>query len=107
MTTTTVKYPAVSVRLVGENGNAFSILGRVHKALRQAGVPKAEADAFVTEAQSGDYDHLLQTVMRWVQVDLPELDDNIQVECDECGCEWDEWDINDDGRCPDCAEEEE
>jgi hypothetical protein len=27
-----------------------------------------ELAAFTTEATSGDYDHLLQTVMRWVDV---------------------------------------
>jgi len=35
-------------------------------AMRLAGVPKAEVLAFYTEATSGDYDHLLQTCIRWV-----------------------------------------
>lgn len=106
MTTATVKYPQASVRLVGEDGNAFSILGRVSRALREAGVPKDERDKFQAEATSGDYDHLLQTVMRWVAVDVPELDGEIEAECDECGCEWPEYDIVD-GLCPDCLDEEE
>jgi len=29
-------------------------------------VPQDEIDAFFAEATSGDYDHLLQTTMRWV-----------------------------------------
>ena len=61
------KYPNVSVKLVGEDGNTFAILGRVTRAMRQAGLDKAERDAFMTEATSGDYDHLLATVMRWVE----------------------------------------
>ncbi len=36
------KYPRVKVQLVGEDGNAFAILGRVQTAMRMAGVPKAE-----------------------------------------------------------------
>lgn len=60
------KYPDVSVPLVGEDGNAFMILGRVTAALRKADVGKAERDAFFEEATSGDYDHLLRTVVKWV-----------------------------------------
>ncbi len=60
------KYPDVYVQLSGEDGNAFFIIGRVRKALRQAGVSNAEIDAFGDEAMSGDYDNVLRTVMRWV-----------------------------------------
>lgn len=63
-----VKYPEVEVKLVGEDGNAFAILGRVAQALRRAGVDRAEQDAYFAEATSGDYDHLLQTTMSWVSV---------------------------------------
>jgi hypothetical protein len=61
-----IKYPNVKVQLVGEDGNAFSILGRVSKAMRRAGLPKTEIDAFFAEAKSGDYDNLLATCMKWV-----------------------------------------
>lgn len=63
-----VKYPEIQVQLTGEDGNAFAILGAVQKALRQGGVPADEVSAFYAEATSGDYDHLLQTAMRWVSV---------------------------------------
>ena len=63
-----VKYPDIEVRLSGEDGNAFFIIGRVSKALKQAGVPADEVDEFRSEAMSGDYDHLLQTCIRWVEV---------------------------------------
>ena len=62
------KYPKVKVKLVGEDGNAFSILGRVVRALRTANVEASELDAFKTEATAGDYDHLLATVSKWVSV---------------------------------------
>lgn len=64
-----IKYPEVNVPLVGEDGNAFAILGRVQKALRSAGVPKEELDAYFAEATSGDYDHLLRVTMEWVNAD--------------------------------------
>jgi hypothetical protein len=58
----------IEVELSGEDGNAFAIIGRTTKEMRKAGVSKSEIDAFVKEATSGDYDHLIQTVMRWVKV---------------------------------------
>jgi hypothetical protein len=61
-----VKFPHVHVKLSGEDGNAFAILGRVTRAMRQAGISPAEIKAFQTAATSGNYDHLLQMVMRYV-----------------------------------------
>lgn len=61
-----IRYPDVEVDLVGEDGNAFAILGRVQKALRRAGVTEAEVKAYMAEATGGDYGHLLCTTMRWV-----------------------------------------
>ena len=45
------KYPNVCVALL----------------LREAGVPTAEVKAFTVEACSGDYYHLLETVLRTVE----------------------------------------
>ena len=36
------KYPDVVVHLVGQNGNAFNIMGIVARAMREAGVPQKE-----------------------------------------------------------------
>jgi hypothetical protein len=63
------KYPQVRVQLVGEDGNAFAILGRVTGAMRRAGLAETERNAFTKEATSGDYDNLLRTVLAWVSVD--------------------------------------
>jgi hypothetical protein len=60
------RHPEVQVQLSGQDGNAFAILGRTAGALRQAGLPQEEIDAYFAEATSGDYDHLLQTTMAWV-----------------------------------------
>ena len=56
------------VRLVGEDGNAFAILGRVRRAILRSNHPEL-ADDFIQEATSGDYDHLLVTCMRYVNVE--------------------------------------
>ena len=63
------KHPEVQVSLVGHDGNAFAILGRCATAARRAGVSQEEIQAFQDEATSGDYDHLLQTCIRWFDVD--------------------------------------
>lgn len=62
-----VKFPDVIVTLSGVNGNAFILLGIVTRELRRAGHGD-QVDAFKSEATSGDYDHLLQTCMQWVNV---------------------------------------
>ena len=63
-----IKYPTVKVTLVGEDGNAFFILGRVSRALREAGVDAATIKEYSDEATSGDYNHLLAVTMSWVDV---------------------------------------
>jgi len=63
-----VKYPTITVQLTGKDGNAFSVLGEVSRGLRRAGVSDTECDQFFTEATSGNYDHLLRTVMEWVVI---------------------------------------
>ncbi len=62
------RFPEVKVRLTGTDGNAFAVLGVVNKALRVAGVSSVERNEFMSEATSGDYGHLLQTAMAWVEV---------------------------------------
>ena len=62
------RYPEIEVTLIGEDGNAFAIMGNVTLQMRRHGVEQEEIDAFIEEAQSGDYDHLLRTCMRWVDV---------------------------------------
>ena len=61
------------VALVGEDGNAFAIMGRVSKALRRAGADNEYIDKYREEATSGDYDNLLCVTMNYV--DEPGEDD--------------------------------
>lgn len=63
-----LSYTKPEVQLSDEDGNAFIILGKVKKAMRQAGATQEELDAFQKEAMSSDYDHLLQTCMDYVEV---------------------------------------
>jgi hypothetical protein len=63
-----VKYPNITVKLTGRDGNAFSIIGRVGNALRAAGISEDEREKFREEAMSGDYDNVLTTCMKWVNV---------------------------------------
>jgi hypothetical protein len=64
-----IRYPDVHVRLAGEDVNAFAVLGRVRAAMRGAGVPIGEVNAFTREAMGGDYNTLLLACTRWVSCD--------------------------------------
>ena len=57
----------VEVKLVGEDGNAFAILGKVSNALRKADHVDL-AEEFMAEATSGNYDHLISTCCDYVEV---------------------------------------
>jgi len=77
------KFPEVEVDLVGEDGNAFSILGRVVQAMRRAGVSKEDIDTYQTEAKSGDYNNLLSVTMATVTCDANNEDDGWDDEDEE------------------------
>lgn len=62
------RYPRIRVELVGRDGNAFAMLSRVRRALSRHGVPYPEIQQFTDEATKGDYDHLLRTILTWVDV---------------------------------------
>ena len=60
------KYPKVKVRLSGEDGNVFSIIGRVVHALKRAG-EEAAAQEFQAKAFSAhSYDEVLSLCMATV-----------------------------------------
>jgi hypothetical protein len=63
------KYPHITVKLTGNDSNAFMVLGLCQRAARVADLPKEEIDAFREEATAGDYNQLLQTAMRWFNID--------------------------------------
>jgi hypothetical protein len=57
------------VKLVGRDGNAFTIMGVVSAALRKAGAPEKAIRQYRQESMSGDYCHLLATAMKYCEVD--------------------------------------
>lgn len=72
----------VTVKLVGEDGNAYSIMGRVSKALKRSGQPEA-AKEYLERATAGDYNHLLAVTMEYV--DEPDDEEALFEDCDKCG----------------------
>ena len=64
----------IKVKLVGEDGNAFAILGRCRQALARARRLNLWNE-FHKEATSGDYNHLLATVCDYFVVDADEDED--------------------------------
>lgn len=57
------------LKLTGKDGNAFNVLGLAKKAAEKAGWPDAKINAFMHEANSGNYDHLLETCIEWFDVE--------------------------------------
>ena len=66
----------VTVDLTGVDGNAFSVLGAVARQMKRAGHADLVSE-FTEEATSGDYDNLLLTVHKWVNVEFDETTDEI------------------------------
>ena len=59
----------VTVPLEGEDGNAFAIIGRCMHLARKAGLSHKQIEEFRREATEGDYNHLLQTVMKYFETE--------------------------------------
>ena len=56
----TTKIKKVSLSLVGLDGNAYSIMAAFSKQAKKEGWEQEEIDEVLEEAQSSDYDYLLQ-----------------------------------------------
>lgn len=53
----------VTLNLVGLNGNAYSIMAAFGQQAKKEKWSQEEIDEVLEEAKTGDYDHLLQTIM--------------------------------------------
>jgi len=51
------------LRLIGEDGNAFNLLGLARRAALAAGWPKERWEKVRDRATAGNYDHLLAVLM--------------------------------------------
>lgn len=57
----------VNLDLVGIDGNAYSIMGAFRRQARREGWSQEEIDLVLEEAQSGDYNHLLATIISYCE----------------------------------------
>jgi hypothetical protein len=64
----------VDCELVGQDGNAFAIMGRVQRAMKQAGYSQTALAEYSEASMSGDYNHLLRVAMDWTE-DIGEDED--------------------------------
>lgn len=62
------KYEDITVKLTGNDGNAFSVLAAVRRAMCKAGIEEGEILAYEREAMAGDYNHLLRVTQETVAV---------------------------------------
>jgi hypothetical protein len=62
------KQTGIKVKLVGNDGNAFAILGTVTHAMRKAKVPEDTITTYIKEAAAGTYEQLLATTPEYVIV---------------------------------------
>ena len=54
------------LKIIGEDGNAFAILGKARRVALENGI---DFKPIQVEAMSGDYDHLLQTMMKHFEIE--------------------------------------
>lgn len=65
-----VKFPNVSVNLVGEDGNVFNLVALCSKAMRKSGISKEEILSFQKAVMtSGSYNEALRIMMNTLNVE--------------------------------------
>lgn len=68
MNNTYIKYPEVTVKLSGGEGNALQIINDMRTVLRIAGVEKTKIEECTNQMTSGSYENLLYTASKWVTI---------------------------------------
>ncbi len=53
----------INLELTGIDGNAYAIMGTFSRQARREGWTEQEIELVLEEAKSGNYDHLLSTIM--------------------------------------------
>ena len=56
------------LKLVGQDGNAFAILGLAQREAKKSGWTKEKIEKFMSEAMSGDYSRLLVICTKYFDV---------------------------------------
>ena len=70
----------LDLELVGVDGNAYAVMGVFSRQARREGWTQEEIDSVLEEAQSGDYNHLLCTIMTYCEPKDEEEDEQEQEE---------------------------
>jgi len=60
----TTKTKKIKLQLVGLDGNAFYLMGAFARQARREGWTSEEIDVVLDDARSGDYDNLIQVLMK-------------------------------------------
>ena len=61
-------HPLPVCRLIGTDGNVFAIIGKVQRALREAGLPERAAAFGERAFEARSYDEVLQLCLEFVEV---------------------------------------
>jgi len=72
----------VKLRLVGLDGNAFSLMGAFQRQARREGWLQAEINEVLEECKTGDYNHLLCTLVD--HCEDPEDEGDWEDDDDDC-----------------------
>jgi len=62
--TETLHCEPIELELVGLDGNAYSLMGAFQRAARKQSRTPEEIKAVLDDCMSGDYDHLLQVLVK-------------------------------------------
>lgn len=57
------KYGSIDYKLVGHNSNAFSLMALFRRKANEEGWMKEDINLVIEECMSGDYNHLLRTLV--------------------------------------------
>ena len=69
----------VKLELIGLNGNAYSLVGAFQRAARRQGWEQEQIKSVLDDCMSGDYDHLLQVLMKNTEPPQSEDDEETEV----------------------------
>ena len=68
-TTTNLLPQKPTVQLLGNDGNAFAIIGQCQRAWRKAGLDNSQWKLIMADMMSGSYDHLLQVAVTYFNIE--------------------------------------
>ena len=74
----------VVLDLTSINGNAYSLMANFRKQAQREKWTKEEIDFVLSEAKSGDYDHLLYTLASYCEEEMNNDNDEDENDCMDC-----------------------